>query len=34
MGETISVYHLGAAERRATITSAVALDPEGKRLHA
>jgi sarcosine oxidase subunit alpha len=34
MGETVSVYHLGAAERRATITSTVALDPEGKRLHA
>ncbi len=33
MGETIGVYHLGA-ERRATIASAVALDPEGKRLHA
>jgi sarcosine oxidase, subunit alpha len=33
MGETVSVYHLGA-ERRATIVSPVALDPEGKRLHA
>ena len=33
MGETVSVYHLGA-ERRATITNPVALDPEGKRLHA
>ena len=33
MGETVSVYHLGA-ERRATIASPVALDPEGKRLHA
>ena len=28
MGETVSVYHLGA-ERRATITAPVALDPEG-----
>jgi sarcosine oxidase subunit alpha len=33
MGETISVYHLGV-ERRATIVSPVALDPEGTRLHA
>jgi sarcosine oxidase subunit alpha len=33
MGEPVSVYHLGA-ERRATIVSPVALDPEGKRLHA
>ncbi len=33
MGETVSVYHLGA-ERRASIAPAVALDPEGKRLHA
>ncbi len=33
MGETVGVYHLGA-ERRATIGSPVALDPEGKRLHA
>jgi sarcosine oxidase, subunit alpha len=33
MGETVGVYHLGA-ERRATIAPAVALDPEGKRLHA
>jgi sarcosine oxidase subunit alpha len=33
MGETVSVYHLGV-ERRATIASPVALDPEGKRLHA
>jgi sarcosine oxidase subunit alpha len=33
MGETVSVYHLGA-ERRATIVSPVALDPERKRLHA
>jgi sarcosine oxidase, subunit alpha len=33
MGETVSIYHLGA-ERRATIVSPVALDPEGKRLHA
>jgi sarcosine oxidase subunit alpha len=33
IGETVGVYHLGA-ERRATIVSAVALDPEGKRLHA
>jgi sarcosine oxidase subunit alpha len=31
--ETVSVYHLGA-ERRAIIVSPVALDPEGKRLHA
>jgi len=33
MGQTVGVYHLGA-ERRATIAPAVALDPEGKRLHA
>jgi sarcosine oxidase subunit alpha len=33
MGETVSVYHLGA-ERRATITAPAAFDPEGKRLHA
>jgi sarcosine oxidase, subunit alpha len=33
MGETVSTYHLGA-ERRATITNPVALDPEGARLHA
>jgi sarcosine oxidase, subunit alpha len=33
MGETVSVYHLGA-ERRATITTPVALDSEGRRLHA
>jgi sarcosine oxidase subunit alpha len=33
MGETVSIYHLGD-ERRATITNPVALDPEGKRLHA
>jgi sarcosine oxidase subunit alpha len=33
MGETVSVHHLGA-ERRATIASPVALDPEGQRLHA
>jgi len=33
MGETLGVYHLGA-ERRATIAPVVALDPEGKRLHA
>jgi sarcosine oxidase, subunit alpha len=33
IGETVGVYHLGA-ERRATIAPAVALDPEGKRLHA
>jgi sarcosine oxidase subunit alpha len=33
MGETVSLYHLGL-ERRATIVSPVALDPEGKRLHA
>ncbi len=33
MGEAVGVYHLGA-HRRATIAPAVALDPEGKRLHA
>ncbi len=33
MGEAVGVYHLGA-ERRATIMSSVALDPEGTRLHA
>jgi len=33
MSETVGVYHLGA-ERRATITAPVALDPEGRRLHA
>jgi sarcosine oxidase subunit alpha len=33
MGETVSIYHLGA-ERRATITNPLALDPEGERLHA
>jgi sarcosine oxidase, subunit alpha len=33
IGEAVSVYHLGA-ERSATIVSPVALDPEGKRLHA
>ena len=33
IGEAVSVYHLGA-ERRATIVATVALDPEGKRLHA
>jgi sarcosine oxidase subunit alpha len=33
IGEAIGVTHLGA-ERRATIVPAVALDPEGKRLHA
>jgi sarcosine oxidase, subunit alpha len=33
MGETVSLYHLGA-ERRATITGLVALDPKGQRLHA
>jgi sarcosine oxidase, subunit alpha len=33
IGETVSLYHLGA-ERRATITSPLAFDPEGKRLHA
>jgi sarcosine oxidase, subunit alpha len=31
--ETVSIYHLGA-ERRATIVNPVALDPEGRRLHA
>ena len=33
LGETVGVYHLGA-ERRAAIAPIVALDPEGKRLHA
>jgi sarcosine oxidase subunit alpha len=33
MGEPVSIYHLGA-ERRATITNLVALDPKGTRLHA
>ncbi len=33
IGETLGVYHLGAA-RRARIAPLVALDPEGKRLHA
>ena len=33
IGEPVGVYQLGA-ERRATIAPAVALDPEGKRLHA
>ncbi len=33
MGETVGIYHLGA-EQRASIAPAVALDPEGKRLHA
>jgi sarcosine oxidase, subunit alpha len=33
MGEAVGVYHLGA-ERRAAIAPAVALDPDGKRLHA
>jgi len=33
MGEAVGVYHLGS-ERRASIAPAVALDPEGKRLHA
>jgi sarcosine oxidase subunit alpha len=33
MGEAVGAYLLGA-ERRATIVSPVALDPEGKRLHA
>jgi sarcosine oxidase, subunit alpha len=33
MGETVRLYHL-SAERRATITAPVALDPEGARLHA
>jgi sarcosine oxidase, subunit alpha len=33
IGETVSIFHLGA-ERRATITAPVALDPEGQRLHA
>jgi sarcosine oxidase, subunit alpha len=33
IGETVSTFHLGA-DRRATITAPVALDPEGQRLHA
>jgi sarcosine oxidase subunit alpha len=33
VGQTLNVYHLGA-ERRARIAPVVALDPEGKRLHA
>ncbi len=33
IGEAVSLYHLGS-QRRATITGAVAFDPEGKRLHA
>ena len=33
VGETIGAYHLGA-ERRATVAPAIALDPEGRRLHA
>ena len=33
MGETVSVYHLGS-ERGASVAPIVALDPEGKRLHA
>jgi len=33
MGERVQVYHLGET-RRASIAPAVALDPEGKRLHA
>jgi sarcosine oxidase subunit alpha len=33
IGEAVSIYHLGA-EQRATITTPVALDPEGERLHA
>ena len=33
IGETVGVYHLGR-ERRTTIASPAALDPEGKRLHA
>ena len=33
MGQSFNVYHLGA-ERRARIAPAVALDPEGQRLHA
>ncbi len=33
MGETLAIVHLGA-ERRARIAPLVALDPEGKRLHA
>jgi sarcosine oxidase subunit alpha len=33
MGERVALVHLGAG-RRATIGPAVALDPEGKRLHA
>ena len=33
IGETVGIFHLGA-ERKASIAPAVALDPEGKRLHA
>jgi sarcosine oxidase, subunit alpha len=33
IGETVETYHLGAA-RPATLTTAVAFDPEGSRLHA
>jgi sarcosine oxidase subunit alpha len=33
IGETVSIFHLGA-ERRATIIRPVAIDPEGQRLHA
>jgi sarcosine oxidase subunit alpha len=33
IGQTLGVYHLGA-ERRVRIARLVALDPEGKRLHA
>ncbi|HLY00781.1 MAG TPA: glycine cleavage T C-terminal barrel domain-containing protein, partial [Roseiarcus sp.] len=33
MGETVRIYQIGA-ERRAAIASPLALDPEGKRLHA
>ncbi len=33
MGETVGIFHLGA-ERSASVAPAVALDPEGNRLHA
>jgi len=33
MGDAVAIFHLGA-ERWASIAPAIALDPEGKRLHA
>jgi hypothetical protein len=33
MGQSFGVFHLGG-ERRVRIVRVVALDPEGKRLHA